>query len=237
MRPRLDPEIAAAAAMAGETRAAAGAVDQRHAVEQHAGRQRAENEILEPGLGRTRVVAVECGDHVERQRLQLEPHVQGDQVVGRDHHQHADGGQQHEHRILEAGHALHLHEVLREHERDGRSEDSQHLHGAGEVVDDVGAAETADFARRAGHDEHAGHRQRQKGQRVDDLDADPAHDHAEHEQAHGGERQNDLGQRRNRVSDGSVCRRASALAFRQPDQVRLEPPRPHSVAGARSPIS
>ena len=76
---------------------------------------------------------------------------------------------------------------------DGRSEDRQHLHGAGEVVDDVSAAETAEFARRAGHDEHAGNRQSKQSQHVDEFDADPAHEDAEHEQAHGGECENDFG--------------------------------------------
>ena len=44
------------------------AVDQRSAVEQHARGQRAEDEVLQPGLGRASVVAVEGGDDVERQR-------------------------------------------------------------------------------------------------------------------------------------------------------------------------
>ena len=41
------------------------AVDQRGAVEQHAGRQRAEHEVLEAGLARSDVVAAERGDDVE----------------------------------------------------------------------------------------------------------------------------------------------------------------------------
>ena len=57
------------------------AVDQRAAVEQHARGERAEHEILEPGLGRARLVAVERGDHVERQALQLEAEIERDQVL------------------------------------------------------------------------------------------------------------------------------------------------------------
>ena len=56
-----------------EDRRAGEAVDERGAVEQHAGRQRAQDEILEPRLARANVVAVDGGDHVKREALQLEP--------------------------------------------------------------------------------------------------------------------------------------------------------------------
>ncbi len=47
------------------------------------------------------VVAVDRGDDVERQRLQLEADIERDQVVGRNHQHHAERREQHEHRILE----------------------------------------------------------------------------------------------------------------------------------------
>ena len=75
---------------AGERDGAGEAVDQRGAVEQHARRQRAEDEVLQAGLGGLGVVAVEGGEDVERQRLQLEAEIERDQVAGRDHHHHAD---------------------------------------------------------------------------------------------------------------------------------------------------
>ncbi len=53
-----------------EARRPGEAVDQRGTVEQHAGGQRAEDEVLEPGLGRADRVAVEGGEDVERQALQ-----------------------------------------------------------------------------------------------------------------------------------------------------------------------
>ena len=52
------------------------AVDQRRAVEEHAGGERAEHEILQAGLGRPGVVAMDGGDDVERERLQLEPEIE-----------------------------------------------------------------------------------------------------------------------------------------------------------------
>ena len=40
--------------------------------------------------GRPQGVALDRRDHAERQALQLDTHVERDQVAGRDHHQHAD---------------------------------------------------------------------------------------------------------------------------------------------------
>ena len=42
------------------------------------------------------------GQHVERQGLQLEADIERDQVVGRDHHPHAERGEQDQHREFEA---------------------------------------------------------------------------------------------------------------------------------------
>ena len=64
--------------------------------------KRAEDEIFEAGFRGARIVAVDGGDDIERQRLQFEAHIERDQVVGRDHHHHADGRQQDEDRIFEA---------------------------------------------------------------------------------------------------------------------------------------
>ena len=83
-----------AAAISCEAGAAGEAVDQRDAVEQHAGGQRAEHEIFEARFGRAQVVAVDRGDDVERQRLQLEAEIERDQVVGRDHQHHAERREQ-----------------------------------------------------------------------------------------------------------------------------------------------
>jgi hypothetical protein len=49
------------------------AVDQRAAVEQHAGGERAEHEILQAGFRRAQAVAVDGGTDVERQRLSSRP--------------------------------------------------------------------------------------------------------------------------------------------------------------------
>ena len=76
------------------------AVHQRHAVEQDAARERAEYEILQPGLSRARIAAHEAGKDIAGERLQLEADVERDEVARRHHHPRADRRQQDEHRIL-----------------------------------------------------------------------------------------------------------------------------------------
>ena len=126
---------------AGERDRAAEAVNQRGAVEQHAGRQRAENEVFQPGLGRTHVVAADRRDHVERQAHQFEAEIERDQVGRRNQHQHAGGRQQDQHRILEPLLLLAAEIVERHQDRDRRAGQRQELQEAREVVDDEAAAE------------------------------------------------------------------------------------------------
>ena len=98
------------------------AVDQRDAVEQHARGQRAEDEVLEAGLGGTQVVAVDRGKHIDRQRLQLEAEIEADHAVGRNHQHHAERAQQDQHRIFELVEALGLGEAHRHDQRHGRAD-------------------------------------------------------------------------------------------------------------------
>ena len=125
---------AATARQAVERQRAGEAVDQRAAVEQQARGQRAEHEVLEPGLGRAGLVAVERGHHVERQALQLEREVERQQAVGRDHHQHADGREQRQHRELEALDALVAEEVGRHDQAERRPDQDQDLEVDREAV-------------------------------------------------------------------------------------------------------
>ena len=75
---------------AGKADRAGEAVNQRGAVQQHAGRQRAEHEILQARFGRAHIVAVRGRHHVEWQAHQFEPEIERDQVGGRDQHHHAE---------------------------------------------------------------------------------------------------------------------------------------------------
>ena len=146
-----------------EAGAAGIAVDERDAVEQHAGRQRAEHEIFEAGFGGTQIVAIDRGHDVERQRLQLEPEIKRDHAVGRDHQHHAERRQQHQHRIFELVELLLLGEFPRHDQRHRGADQRQHLHEARERIADEGIAEGVAVAagidhHKARHDQHQ-HRQ------------------------------------------------------------------------------
>ena len=62
-------------------RATGEAIDQRCAIEQHPGRQRAENEVFETRFGRPGRIAIDRGNHIKRQGLEFETEIDGDQVV------------------------------------------------------------------------------------------------------------------------------------------------------------
>ena len=64
--------------------------------------ERAEHEIFEARLGRARVAALEGGEDIGGEALQLEADIEGEQVAGRDHHPHADRREQDQHRIFGA---------------------------------------------------------------------------------------------------------------------------------------
>ena len=180
---------------AGERDVAGEAVDQRRAVEQHAGRQRAEHEILEARLGRARRCRGRCGDDVEREAHQLEAEIERDQVVGRDHHHHAGGRQQNEDRELELLAVLGRQVVERHQDRDGRADQHQYLHEAREPVDDEAAVEGRLPPRHA-RDENAATTSSTIAPTVDDLGARSPRIGADHQQHHGADGQHDLGQRR-----------------------------------------
>ena len=127
---------------AGELGGAGEAIDQRGPVKQHARGERTQHEVLEARFRRPGRVTVDGGQHIERQRLQFEAHVEGDEVVGRDHQHHADGGEQDEDRILEALRAVALHEADGKDEGRCRAEQRQHLHDLGEGIDHQRAIES-----------------------------------------------------------------------------------------------
>ena len=64
--------------------------------------ERAEHEIFEARLGRARVAALEAGEDIGGEALQLEADIEGEEVGRRDHHPHADRREQDQHRIFGA---------------------------------------------------------------------------------------------------------------------------------------
>ncbi len=103
------------------------AVDQGAAVQQHAGSQGTQDEIFQPGLGRAQVVAMDGRQHVDRQALQLDRHVEGEEAVGRDHHGHAERREQHEQRVLVALDLLVAHELAGQQQGARGADQDQHL--------------------------------------------------------------------------------------------------------------
>ena len=149
---------------AGKADGAGEAVDQRGAVQQHARRQRAEDEILQAGFGRLGVVAVAGGDDVEREAHQLEPEIEHDQVAGRDQHHHAERREQHQDRKFEDPPRRIGQEFRRQDQRRGRTDQGQDLQEAGKIVDDEAAAEGRELAGRQHQLQHAGHDEQAQSQ-------------------------------------------------------------------------
>ena len=163
------------AGMAGE------AVDQRHAIEHHARGQGAEHEIFQAGFRRAQIVAVDGGDDIECQRLQFQRQIGGDQVVGRDHQQHADSGQHQQYREFELVQMLRT-RLTHAHDHRGHRADQRHdLEEAGKAIGDEGAAESQPF--RTGHqDPRAGDEQQQDGEARDRACGFRAGEHPDHQQ-------------------------------------------------------
>ncbi len=181
---------------AGEAHRAGKSVDQRRAVEQHAGRQGAEDEILEPGLGRAQGIAIDRRHHVEREAHQLEPEIERDQVGCRDQHHHAGGRKQDQDRIFELLLLLGREIIERHEDRRRRAGQRQQLEEAREVVDHEAAAEGDELARGQPHDDETGDDQQHDRRCVDALGRPLAAERADHQQQHGADRQHDLRQSR-----------------------------------------
>ena len=156
---------------AGKAHRAGEAVDQRRAVKQHARGQGAQDEIFEPRLGRAHGIAIDGGDHVEREAHQLEPEIERDQVGRRDEHHHAGGRQQDQDRIFEPLPLLGREIIGGHQDRRRRSGQRQKLEEAGEAVDDEAAAEGDELARRQPDNDGAGEDQQQDRRAVDALAA------------------------------------------------------------------
>ncbi len=151
---------------AGEGRGSRIAIDQGGAIKQEPGRQHAEHEIFQPGLGRAQVIAMEGGDDVQRKTLKLEREVERDQIVGRDGQHHACGREQDEDWVFEAKDAFPSHIVERQDEGEGRAREGQDFHEARETIVNERAVEQF-----LGHGGMAGDQKRGAEQDQDRYDA------------------------------------------------------------------
>ncbi len=182
---------------AGEFGGAGEAVDQRDAVEQHPGGQRAEDEIFQAGLGGAQRIAVEGGQHIERQALQFEAEIERQEIRSRNHQQHAERRKPNQNRQFKADSAFVLEEALgHQHAERGGGQDHQ-LGEAREAVDDEGPVEGAGVGRHeheiARCDHQQDHEYRQEVRRL------VAASRADQERRHGADRQDQLGQQSQKI--------------------------------------
>ena len=106
-----------------QARRAGEPVEQRHAVEQQAGGERAEQEELHRRFVRAPVPAQEARQHVLAQRHQFERDEEHNQVRARGEKHHADGREQQQRVILAEMHLLDFQVLDGNQHHDGRGED------------------------------------------------------------------------------------------------------------------
>ncbi len=92
---------------ANEVRGTGQAVNERHAEQQQGRGKAAEQEVLGRGLAGTAVGLVQADHGVDGQGHEFQAQVQGDQVAGRGHDQHAHQGKEHQAVVLALAHARH----------------------------------------------------------------------------------------------------------------------------------
>ena len=85
---------------AREVGRAGGAVDQRQPVDQRGRADRADHQVLQPGLQRALAAVLRGAQDVQRDRQQLEAEEQRDQVLGGDEHRHPEHAEQQQRVVL-----------------------------------------------------------------------------------------------------------------------------------------
>jgi hypothetical protein len=117
-------------------------VDHGHAVQQQAGGQRPEHEILHRRFGCWNRVTVHRHHRVEREREQFQADIDRHQMAGRDHHHHAEGGKQRQRVVFAPGHLRPFENVAaRVEQDDDHREVKEKLQQIGHQVADVHVAE------------------------------------------------------------------------------------------------
>ena len=144
------------------------------------------------------------GDDVEREALQLEAHVERDEAVRRDHHEHAERRQHDEHRELEAVHVFAADEAEGHDDGGDSGKQDQELHELGEDVHHEHAAEGLD--RSVGLDDQ---QRRDEHEEANGADARFARialaEDTPHEKRHGTKRHEDFRQGWQEVRDVGHC--------------------------------
>ena len=128
--------------------------------------------------------------------MQLEAEIERDQIVRRDHHHHAKGGEQEQYRVLEARDLLALDVTKRHHHREARADEDQHLHELSEGVDDEEIAEGALCPPQVVEHQEQREAEHQHREPTDNPGVAVTPEDAEHEEDHGRKGQENLRQGR-----------------------------------------
>src|SRR6266566_998717 len=118
-----------------------GAIQHRHPVQQESGRQGPQHEVLHRRFPGSRLVALQRDQRIQGERLQLQPEVDHQQVVGRNHRQHAQQREQREREQFSAPHRPGARVALRIHQRKARRQQGEQLQHLGHRVGHEHAAE------------------------------------------------------------------------------------------------
>ena len=124
-----------------EVRGAGGAEDERDAVEEEAGREGAEEEVLHRRLGRLDAALEGPRQHVQGEGHRLEPQEHDDEVSRARHQRHAHRGEEHEDVELARLRALPAYVVEREEKNEPHREADDEVEEDREAVEDHHALE------------------------------------------------------------------------------------------------
>ena len=213
-----------------------GAVDQRDPVEQERGGEGAEDEILHRRLGRGKLALEESGEHVQRERHQLERQEQDNEIAGGGEQHHAAGREEDEGVVLARLGPVPSKVVDREHHDERRRVADHHVGEEREVVEHEHVLERAPGLppAREHHEERA--HQAGEGDGGDELAPDRPRQEVEQEHEPGGAEHDqhrregtDRHRRHREGRHGNGVREAAALGG-WPDS---EAPRPRSARETR----
>ena len=124
-----------------EAQGAGQAVEHRHAVEQHAGSNGAEHEVLDRRLCGHAGITIEGHQRVQRQRQQLDAEINGEQASRRRQHADAEQRCERQHLVLTAADLAALEVGLGIEQRQADAEECRELEEGTKAIGDVQAVE------------------------------------------------------------------------------------------------
>ncbi len=179
-----------------EQRRAEGAVGHGDAEEEEARGEGAEQEVLQRGFRRAQVGPPDAGEHVDRDRHELEAQEEDDEVVGLRHHDHAEQGEQ-EHDVVLAALDADRFQVVHRHQQREDADDADHDgEEHREPVEHEAAAESAAVG---GPEQRGGDRggaEAEHAEPAETLAVGAFHEQVGDEHDHRGCRDDDAGQQR-----------------------------------------